>query len=682
MNVRRLSLLLLLLCAGAAGARSVTGLSLSFDASMQPVATVSLDAGETGDDHAIYLAFDMADRGGDPADWAACQRAGRVAAGATSASATVAPFVSEGGYTTVRAFLVENALPYDTLVESIRQTGTQYLDAGVRAGPGSTVRADFSLDTNDPTQQRLFGERSYDRSDPLNLELYIGGGGGWSATMVDSQYWNNSSYMYRVTGAAFAAGARMVATMDVPNGLVTVSNAVSGASSTLDVTQNPSNPRTKTTDKTLLVFAERENGDVKNVCRGGNLYGFSVETDEDTVCDLHPCSVDGEGGAWDAVSGGVRLSLASNPFEVGGDPLPAAPLAAETVLSSSAAAAIQVVSERTVSRIAYSEPGPGTGRVDVAFTTARLGDAHALYLAFDTEDRGTNLADWAAFQRVGRLAANDTAAGADLAAFVAESRYKCCRAFVVENARPYDTLVESIRQTGSQHLDTGVHLGPNTVVRADFSLDTNNPTQQRLFGERRYGTVEGRINCGLYIGGNGGWSATIVDSNHANDSSYMYRVTGAAFAAGARMVATMDVPNGLVTVSNTVSGASSTIDVTQNPSNPRTGTTLYPLIVFAEWERPNNDWTVTHRVEGGNLYGFSVSENGTALCDLRPCAVGGVGGAWDAVSGEVRLSETGTPFGVGGPPVADAPAPGETAVAVSRAIRLSPFPAGTVVVVR
>lgn len=47
MNVRRLSLLLLLLCAGAAGARSVTGLSMSFDASMRPVATVSLEAGET-----------------------------------------------------------------------------------------------------------------------------------------------------------------------------------------------------------------------------------------------------------------------------------------------------------------------------------------------------------------------------------------------------------------------------------------------------------------------------------------------------------------------------------------------------------------------------------------------------------------------------------------------------------
>ena len=79
---------------------------------------------------------------------------------------------------------------------------------------------------------------------------------------------------------------------------------------------------------------------------------------------------------------------------------------------------------------------------------------------------------------------------------------------------------------------------------------------------------------------------------------------------------------------------------------------------------------------------LEAGENGTALCDLRPCDIGGVGGAWDAVSGEVRLSETGTPFGVGGRPVADAPAAGETAVAVSRAIRLSPFPAGTVVVVR
>lgn len=203
MNVRRLFLLLLLLCAGAAGARSVTGLSMSFDASMRPVATVSLEAGETGDDHALYLAFDTADRGVDPSDWAACQRAGRVAAGATSAAATVAPFVSEGGYTTVRAFLVENALPYDTLVESIRQTGTQYLDAGVRAGPGSTVRADFALDTNDPTQQRLFGERSYNQSGTLNLELYIGGGGVWDAV--------SGEVRLSETGTPFGVGGRPVA---------------------------------------------------------------------------------------------------------------------------------------------------------------------------------------------------------------------------------------------------------------------------------------------------------------------------------------------------------------------------------------------------------------------------------------------------------------------------------------
>ncbi len=203
----------------SAGARSVTGLSVAFDASMQPVATVSLDAGETGDDHAIYLAFDMADRGGDPADWASCQRAGRVAADATSASAAVAPFVAEAGYTTVRAFLVENALPYDTLVESVRQTGTQYLDAGVRAGPGSTVRADFSLDTNDPTQQRLFGERSYDRSDPLNLELYIGGSGGWDAISGDVRL--------SETGTPFGVGGPPVA--DVPGAgetAVAVSRAI------------------------------------------------------------------------------------------------------------------------------------------------------------------------------------------------------------------------------------------------------------------------------------------------------------------------------------------------------------------------------------------------------------------------------------------------------------------------
>ena len=116
----------------AACARSITGASFTQEGAETTV-SVTFEAGESGDDHALYVAYDVQDRGATLAGWAAYQRVGRVAANATSATFTLLPKLTGAGNTVCRVFLVESTYPFDTLIEAIRQTTTktQYVDTGI-----------------------------------------------------------------------------------------------------------------------------------------------------------------------------------------------------------------------------------------------------------------------------------------------------------------------------------------------------------------------------------------------------------------------------------------------------------------------------------------------------------------------------------------------------------------------
>ena len=111
-------------------ARSITGASFTQEGAETTV-SVTFEAGESGDDHALYVAYDVQDRGATLAGWAAYQRVGRVAADATSATFSLLPSLTGRGYGICRVFLVESTYPFDTLIEAIRQTGTQYVDTGI-----------------------------------------------------------------------------------------------------------------------------------------------------------------------------------------------------------------------------------------------------------------------------------------------------------------------------------------------------------------------------------------------------------------------------------------------------------------------------------------------------------------------------------------------------------------------
>ena len=102
--------------ATTAEARSITGVALVSSAGEISL-NVTFEEGETGDSHALYIAYDTEDKGDTLASWAALQRGCNVAADATAATIPVSPLLTGKGYKVCRVFLTTSSAPYDTQIE-------------------------------------------------------------------------------------------------------------------------------------------------------------------------------------------------------------------------------------------------------------------------------------------------------------------------------------------------------------------------------------------------------------------------------------------------------------------------------------------------------------------------------------------------------------------------------------
>ena len=138
-RILSVSLAFAMCAAVSAEARSITGVQRRRVENGKMFLDVKFDAGETGDNHALYIAYDTEDKGGNISAWAELQRGCVVAADATSATIPVSLLLTEKGYTFCRVFLTTSAAPYDTLIEFLRQTGTQYIDTGIKPNGKSVV---------------------------------------------------------------------------------------------------------------------------------------------------------------------------------------------------------------------------------------------------------------------------------------------------------------------------------------------------------------------------------------------------------------------------------------------------------------------------------------------------------------------------------------------------------------
>ena len=320
------------MCAAiSAEARSITGVERVASVGAMSL-VVTLDAGESGDTHALYVAYDVVDKGDNILNWAALQRGCVVAADTTSVTIPVSPILTDAGYTFCRVFLTTSAAPYDTLIESLRQTGSQYIDTGIKPDAKTIVSLDFQFSDVSTKQQRVFGVSSDKDNDyaTFSFDTYINGDGFWASACKDG-------------GGDFKASTlkasidRLTISLNAITGDHTVSNHVSG----VVTTTTRSTMRSKMAKGTMSIFAHhkynKSSNDFRNIAKGGLIYGGSIITNGAPAHIYHPCMLGGRPGLYDEVSGQIFYSAVATNFENGSDPVACSLLAGESQVAAAPA---------------------------------------------------------------------------------------------------------------------------------------------------------------------------------------------------------------------------------------------------------------------------------------------------------------------------------------------------------
>ena len=316
--------------ATTAEARSITGVRHLPPRDGVSSLAVTFEAGEPGDEHALYIAYDTEDKGADISNWAALQRGCNVAADATSATIPVSPLLTGAGYTFCRVFLTTSAAPYDTLIESLRQTGTQYIDTGIYPDSTSVAVMDTKYDSS-TAQQRFFCVNSDSSSGDhakFSFDVYINGNGKFASACKDGVG------DFKSTDKSFTTSRVRISLSAAEKHRIVITNL---ATSAQIIDKTWSTTCTKTSAATLLVFAQHyvqsTGATVRNIAEGAYLYGFSITTNAMPACNYLPCTLGGRAGVYDTVTGAIRYSAVATDFEAGGAPIACSLLAGEAQLS-------------------------------------------------------------------------------------------------------------------------------------------------------------------------------------------------------------------------------------------------------------------------------------------------------------------------------------------------------------
>ena len=331
--------------AWAAEARSITGVERIVSAG-EMFLNVTFEAGEPGDSHALYIAYDTEDKGADISNWAELQRGCNVAADATSATIPVSPLFTGKGYTVCRVFLTTSAAPYDTQIEYLRQSGTQYIDTGIKPDATSVAVMDTKFDSNATRQQRFFAISSdtyksgnktiNDNSAGFSFDCYINGDGKFATAC------QNGKGDWKAAGS-FTTDRVRISLSAAEKHHVTITNLVTGAQ-IANKTYNTTCDATSITS--VLVFAQHfvQNSAVSipadRIAQGARLYSFSITTNSVAACDYKPCKFGGRVGVYDAVTDTVIYSASETDFDAvnSGSPVACSLLAGEAQLAAAPSA--------------------------------------------------------------------------------------------------------------------------------------------------------------------------------------------------------------------------------------------------------------------------------------------------------------------------------------------------------
>ena len=299
---------------------------------------VTFEAGEPGDKHALYVAYDMEDKGNSIGNWAALQRGCNVAADATSATIPLSPLLTDEGYTFCRVFLTTSAAPYDTQLEYLRQSGTQYIDTGIYPDYTSVAVMDTKWDSNAPVQQRFFGVSSDKAAVLFSFDVYINGKGKFASACKDGAGDFKEA-------ATFTTDRVRISLSAEEKHHTVITNLNTGAQI---CNKTYTTTCTATSAATLLVFAQHlvaSDGTVsvpsEKIATGANLYSFTMTTNSVPACDYKPCKVGNRVGVYDSVTDTIIYSAPASGTDFdaanSGSPVACSLLTGETQLSASPA---------------------------------------------------------------------------------------------------------------------------------------------------------------------------------------------------------------------------------------------------------------------------------------------------------------------------------------------------------
>lgn len=298
--------------------------------------------------------------------------------------------------------------------------------------------------------------------------------------------------------------------------------------------------------------------------------------------------------------------------------------------------------------------------LDVTFDAGSEGDNHALYIAYDMEDKGDDIGNWAALQRGCNISFTDTSVAIPVSPLLTEKGYTFCRVFLTTSEAPYDTLIESLRQSGSQYIDTGIYPDGTTVAVMDTKFDSNKTKQQRFFGVSSDKKAV-LFNFDVYVNGSGYFASA------CNDDEGSFKQAVKSFSTD-RIRITLSATDGHhITIDNLDRGVQ--IVHKEHSSTKFQNTSAATLLVFAQHIVGYEDPIPSEKIAtGAYLYSFTMTKAGEPVCDYRPCMLGGRAGVYDSVTDRVIYSASGTHFDAtnSGSPLACLLLEGEEQVAVAQ----------------
>ena len=331
-----------------------------------------------------------------------------------------------------------------------------------------------------------------------------------------------------------------------------------------------------------------------------------------------------------------------------------------------ATCAALTVEARSITGVRHLTPRDGVSSLVVTFEAGVAGDEHALYIAYDTEDKGADISNWAALQRGCVVSADATSATIPVSPLLLGAGYTFCRVFLTTSAAPYDTLIESLRQTGTQYIDTGIYPDATSVAVMDTKFDSST-VQQRFFcvSSDSSSGDHAKFSFDVYINGKGYFASACKDG--VGD----FKSTDKSFTTSRVRISLSAAEKHRIVITNLTTGAQ-IIDKTWNTTCTKTSTAT--LLVFAQHYVKSTGATVGHIAEGAYLYGFSITTNAMLACNYLPCTLGGRAGVYDTVTGNIIYSAVATDFKAGGSPVACSLLAGEAQLsAVPSAVDLSVY---------